>query len=920
MSLHSRLLFALLGIPLVIYAVMAVIFVVHSDFQARQLFAERTLDAGALFAPGLEDALENTTAHDTSARLDRQARHFLERRRLPGVAIYSATGERLSAQGQRLARSAPPDAEAPRLTTTGDTWQLEVPIIDSAAPGNALGWLVADVDTRTLMLSHYRRITMASLGGLLLGCALLLLALVIGRHFIRPIDAANMALYRLSRGDHDFSLTPPGTPEYYRLATTINVLADNMQRSQRGMQQQIEQATSELQESMETIEEQNIELDMAHRSALRANAVKSEFLANMSHEIRTPLNGIIGFCRLLGRSPLDTRQQEWLQHAHHACDNLLMLVNDVLDFSRLEANRLTLEDTELDMVSLVDEAIGLHAPEAQRKQLQLLGMVYDDVPTPVRGDPLRLHQVLNNLIGNALKFTHTGGVIVRVMLDEQTDDDRQQHRVLRISVSDTGIGLSHEQKARLFQAFTQAEPSHSREFGGSGLGLTICHQLIQRMNGEISVESQIDGGSTFAVTLPLPAPDGADRPVELVLPEGAGITLHEPHAPTRFVLEHLIERWGGHVSTAAISDARPLGSRQSAGRRLCLIGLSQTDLSAERRASWQTYIRDASCPTLVLASATGLDAETFSFPHGGELLSKPCGRDALAAALKRLLTSPPVQEVNGIETSSPAMQPAWQLLVVDDNAPNRQLLTALLDSPHLQVSTAASGREALHMARHSEPPFDMVLMDIRMPDMDGVQTTQALRRINSTWARRPIIAVTAHALNHERQQWLAEGFDEVLIKPIDDMQLQALLQRFLGAGPMAHDAPPEPAAASAAPLATVDLALGTRLAGGSETQARRQLFALMESLGQSEQEIYQARRHADEPALLDAVHRLNGASRYCGTPELSRRVEALETRLRTGGMERADALLEALYQAMERLHAARPQLTQTSFSGPGLPE
>lgn len=653
------------------------------------------------------------------------------------------------------------------------------------------------------------------------------------------------------------------------------------------------------------------ELKMARHGALRANAVKSEFLASMSHEIRTPLNGIIGFCRLLGRSRLDTRQQEWLQHVHHACDNLLLLVNDVLDFSRLEANRLTLEDIALDMVTLVDEAIGLHAPDAQRKQLHLLAMVYDDVPTPVRGDPLRIQQVLNNLIGNALKFTYTGGVIVRVMLDEQADDEYQQHRMLRISVSDTGIGLSHAQQARLFQAFTQAESSHAREFGGSGLGLTICRQLVQQMDGEISVDSLPDGGSTFAVTLPLLAPDATERPVEISLPEGSLITLHEPHAPTHFALAHLIERWGGRINAA---NTPALKTDPPTNHQLCLLALTQADLNAERRAGWQAYIHAAGCPTLVLANATGLDAATFTFPHGGELLGKPCGRDALAAALKRLLVSPPLHQVQHSDPSAPLVPPVRQLLVVDDHASNRQLLKVLLESERfqerLQVSTAPSGHAALHMAQHARRPFDMVLMDIRMPIMSGVQTTQALRRLNSRWARCPIIAVTAHALSHERRQWLTEGFDDVLIKPVDEIQLQALLKRFPGARNATHEQPSalEGTSAAVEPLAVTDLALGMKLAGGDAVRARQQLLALIESLDQSEQEIHQAHRRGDEKALLDAVHHLHGASRYCGAPELALRVESLETQLRIRGMEHAEPLLKGVYQAMMRLHAAKPRL------------
>jgi two-component system sensor histidine kinase BarA len=656
---------------------------------------------------------------------------------------------------------------------------------------------------------------------------------------------------------------------------------------------------------METIEEQNIELDMAHRSALRANAVKSEFLANMSHEIRTPLNGIIGFCRLLGRSKLETRQQEWLQHVHRACDNLLMLVNDVLDFSKLEANRLTLEEADIDMVTLVDEVIGLHAPEAQRKELQLIAMVYDDIPTPLRGDPLRLHQVLSNLLSNAIKFTHEGDVIVRVMLDSDvTVPHKKAQAVVRISVSDTGIGLSHEQQKQLFRAFSQAEPSHSREFGGSGLGLTICQQLVQRMGGEIGVESEPGEGSTFAFTLELLAPNAQAKPAELSLPTPT-ICLHEPHAPTRFVLTHLIERWGG--------KPRPLSALETS--QLLIIGATEKELYGPAMDTLQATIDTADCPVLVLANVASLDTPRLIFPAGGEIVAKPVTRATLANALKRQLLETPHTALKAPpETLSTTHH--IHMLVVDDNTSNRELLKALLERDGMAVTTAESGQQALAQAQNAPKPFDMVLMDIRMPGMDGVQTTQALRRLGGPWASCPVIAVTAHALNNERQKWLSEGLDDVLVKPIDEGQLHQLLQRFLGvtiATPSAQAGAPRPMHAPET-LAIVDLTLGERLAGGSLTRAHTQLIALIDSLDASEAQIRHAVKAQDEATLLDAVHHLNGASRYCGAPELALLVETLETRLRTRGMAQAQTLVNDLYASMQRLRDERQRLTSAFYA------
>lgn len=898
MSLNTRLLFALLGLPLLVYALMGILLVVQSDAQARAAHKERLESVAELLAPSLADAV----ASRDSQRLEQLARQLLNLNDLRTVALYDAQGNRLVSLGQPAptASSLPADSQ---LVVDEEAGRLRLALTPPEGSGSTpLGWLAAETDTRALTLERYKLMASLSLGGMLLGMLMFLIAFAISRYVTRPIEEANHALYRLSRGDYRLHLEPSQATELYLLSSRVNVLAEHFQQAQRDMQTQIEQATSELQESMDTIEEQNIKLDLAHRSALRANAVKSEFLANMSHEIRTPLNGIIGFCRLLGRSALDTRQQEWLEHVQRASDNLLMLVNDVLDFSKLEANRLTLEEADIDIVALVDEVLGLHAPEAQRKQLHLVSMVYDDVPTPLCGDPLRIHQVLNNLISNALKFTHKGEVIVRVMLDNLEG----QHVVLNLSVSDTGIGLSEAQQQALFSAFCQAEPSHSRQFGGSGLGLTICRQLIERMGGEISVESELGSGSTFSFTLPMLAHKAIERPAELNL-ANAPVRLYENHAPTRYVLAHFLHRW----------EAQPLAFDDPEQAQLLILGLEPHDFSPERYSHWQTVIDQTACPTLILANGNSFDLPTLRLPHGGETLYKPFSRAQLVASVKQLLL--PTLEPDTPVGSLPDLQVASQalkLLIVDDNQPNRELLKSMLENPTLAITTVESGQQALEFARSHNA--DMVLMDIRMPGMDGIQTTQALRRLSTTWARCPIIAVTAHVLSSERQQWLAAGLDDVLIKPIDEAQLNQLLNRFLGVSQRQSVSPasppskiaPKPTNSHKAPakLPVVDLEMGARLAGGKEHLAREQLKRLTDSLAESEQQMRAAFAQQNLPTLLDWVHGLNGASRYCGAPELALLVETLETRLRTGGLSHVEELLEDVYRAMARLRAHRPQL------------
>lgn len=908
MSLNTRLLFALLGFPLLVYAMMSILFVVQSSAEAHSVKKERLENAGHLLAPSLFEAIAN----DDSQRLESLARQLVNLEGMRSVAVFDAQGNQLVWQGQ----SEPTSLSAPiqqQLIMNEDVWRLRLPLppVSGHARGTHIGWLDAELDTREIAMGRYKLIASLSLGGMLLGLLMFLVAFAISRYTTRPIEEANQALYRLSRGDNRLRLASSKAKELRHLSSHVNALADHFRQAQRNMQIQIEQATSELQESMETIEEQNIKLDLAHRSALQANAVKSEFLANMSHEIRTPLNGIIGFCRLLGRSSLDARQQEWLQHVHRACDNLLMLVNDVLDFSKLEANRLTLEETDIDIVALVDEVIGLHAPEAQHKQLNLVAMVYDDVPTPLCGDPLRIHQVLNNLISNALKFTQEGEVIVRVMLDNYEG----QHVVLNLSVSDTGIGLSEAHQQTLFSAFSQAEPSHSRQFGGSGLGLTICRQLIERMGGEITVESELGKGTTFSFTLPMLANKAAERPPEISL-HNPVVRLYEEHSPTRHLLEHLLQRW----------EATPIALDSPEKEQLLILGLAHSDFSPERHSHWQAVIDQTPCPVLVLANGNSFDLPPLRLPHGGETLYKPFSRAQLVASLTTLL-SPAFAPTNDDEEpllDVATLPQTLKLLIVDDNAPNRELLKAMLETPSLHVTTLESGQQAIEFAKMNN--VDMVLMDIRMPGMDGVQTTQALRRISGAWARCPIIAVTAHVLSSERQKWLAEGLDDVLTKPIDEPLLHQLLARFLGVtdyaatpaapssqSPSSVNNPPGSLVDShidppPATLPVVDLDIGTRLAGGKEFLAREQLKRLIDSLEESEQHIRAAYAQQNLPTLLDWVHGLNGASRYCGAPEMALLVETLETRLRTSGLSHVEELLGELYRAMERLRAQRPML------------
>ncbi|MFC3283687.1 ATP-binding protein [Litchfieldella rifensis] len=891
MPMRTRLLLLLLGVPL---GVMLLLFAqsIRHDAGVRKAALEARLTTGAeLLAPALGDAL----SRDQPAALHELAQRLLDIDEVRSLRIHDSRGQTLLHLGQQQADVAPPGTLGTRLDTRGDHWHLSVPLPPFRQESGTIPptrWLTVAIDTTSLALGTYRQSALAGLTGLVAGLLLFLLAYLVSRRLTRPLHDIQQALLRLNAGNYQHRMPTRGSKEAEQLAAGINTLAEHLAHARDDMQRHVEQTTQDLQESMETIEIKNIELDMAHRRALEANRIKTEFLANMSHEIRTPLNGIIGFCQLLGRSRLNARQREWLEHMQKASDSLLSLINDILDFSKIEAGKLEFEAVNLDMVTLVDEVLGLQAPQAHQKRLHLLGLVYDDVPAQLQGDPLRIKQVLTNLVHNAIKFTDRGEVIVRVMVEET----QTTQVTLKISVSDTGIGLTPESQERLFQAFSQASVSDTRQYGGTGLGLMICRQLVRQMGGEIGVDSQPDRGSTFAFTLPLLARSLEERAPELAL-NGAPIALYEPHLPTRHALLHLLKCWGARVTLIESSsrvDAEPPA--------LLLAGLQNEDLDGAALASWQACLDAMPCPTVLLINADPFDTPELRLRHGGEVLTRPLSRQALAATLEHWLDAPPTQPQMVTPASPPALA---RILVVDDTASNRMLMKELLDDLGLSSLLATSGEEALALAQSES--VDLVLMDIRLPGMDGVATTHALRKLGGVWRHCPIIAVTAHALEEERQRLLHHGMHDVLIKPLDSQLLTNLLSQHLNLPLTPSTISSEtPSALEAAPgdeLPIVDMALGTTLAGGRARLAEETLTHLLDNLDDSDTALRQAWQDGDAEAFLDAIHALNGACRYCGVPQLALVAETLETRLRTRGLDKVKPLLEELFDAMERLRA-----------------
>ncbi|MCT8470219.1 ATP-binding protein [Chromohalobacter canadensis] len=920
MSLRLRLLLLLLGLPLGVGIAYGTYDIYAGRQEARQALVTRIADVTTTLAPAFTLALDE--ARDEHLR--QLAQRLLDIDEVDAVSIRDDDGEAVLSLGETQHAPDRPMPAQGTLQENAQRWRWLQPLgtvnTDQDASDEVTAyWLDVDLGTTALTLAFYRQLAGHGMAGLVLGLLLFLVVYPLSRRLTRPLQHQIDLLERLNGGDYSARLAPRGAHELATMGHQLNALGDHMMRLREDTQAQIDQTTFDLRESMETIEVKNIELDMAHRRALEANRIKSQFLANISHEIRTPLNGIIGFCKLLGRSALDSRQREWLEQVQTASDNLLSLISDVLDFSKIEAGKLELETVPVDMVTLVDEVLGLQAPNAQRKSLHLLSLVYDDVPDQLLGDPLRIKQVLTNLVNNAVKFTERGEIVVRVMLDDLSATSTK----LRISVRDTGIGLDLASRERLFQAFSQGDASRSRKYGGTGLGLMISKRLVEQMGGEIDVESESGEGTTFTFSLTLIATQQRERLPELNL-GGYRIGLFEAHSASRRAFTHLLERWDARVVSLPSRDACTTPPPEI---DLLVLGLTQDDLRPRELTAWREVLDQCACPGLLLVNADPFELPDLTLPYGGEITTKPVSRRGLGNAINALLTSE--REPASAVVEAPSSTLAGKVLVVDDTPSNRLLVKELLQDRGLTPLLAGSGEEALAMA-HGES-IALVLMDIQMPGMNGVDTMKALRALGGDWQRRPIVALTAHALEEERQQLLRDGMSDCLIKPIREAALDTLLERHLGetvetVEPAASDtrptALPSPSPDEAATqeaqgdtagdeLPVVDMQLGMRMAGGREALAHDMLTLLFEHLDESEQAIHAAWVAQDAEAFHEQVHRLNGACRYCGVPQLALLAETLETRFKAQGLEACEGLYTSLQTAITRLREWQAQHWQT---------
>lgn len=755
---------------------------------------------------------------------------------------------------------------------------------EDSVPAKILGWAEVELSKASTQLRQYRSLVaylFISIIGLI---TCLYISFKVSNRVAHPILEILKAINDIKEGRYQTRVRVEGEGDLNSMATGINSLAADLQRKKKQERIEFEEATRDLQVSMDELEIRNRELQIEQKEARAAHKTQSEFLANVSHEIRTPLSSIIGYISLLERSKLDDNQRHYLNVIKNSSDHLYGMINDLLDIHRLDAGRLILAHEPMNLRDVIEEVLVSLAPSAFKKNVDMQYHINDQVPEHVLGDQQRLRQILTNLIGNAVKFTEQGYIQLNVELISLHETQAS----IQLLVKDTGIGMTEDTIRKLFKAFSQADNSTARRYGGSGLGLRISRSLVTAMNGDIGVQSEPGKGSTFRfhITLDLsPQPEKSLAEFKQL----QFLVMDDDHIEKDRETIRLLKRW--NIQLVHFNDVEAaFESLAEADAQIdgILLGLQAHSMDFKTTADLLASLQPFQIPVIAEINSMDDSARAQLMELGASIvITRPTTQDRLHSQISKLFTEEAEEQKLAIQSDNIAHRAPPLILAVDDNEANLMLVLTFLEDMGLRVLGAKCGEEAVDIARKNR--VDLIFMDIQMPGMNGQEAMEAIRAIPGK-AKIPIIALTAHALANEKKQLLNAGMNDYQTKPINIEKLAECIRHWTGyvvTEPIAPVVEDPQSGRDVTNLGQIpfDPDMALRRVNQKPGLATEMMHMLLVNLPDELIQIIDLWEEERLDSLYDLIHKIHGGTRYCGVPHLQSALEHAETALLNNSKE-----------------------------------